>query len=376
MVIASGVFTLFLVAAPATLHAAALTDGPRLAAIYDAILDARFVDAEARLDPCAPAPESACLALKAVSLWWQILLNPESRLLDARFEAAATAAIRSADAWTRRESGRAEAWFYYAGARAPLVQWRVLRGERLAAAREGARIKEALERALALDPSLMDAYFGIGLYHYYADVAPAAARMLRWLLLLPGGDREQGLEEMLKARGGGELLQGEADYQLHFIYLWYENDPHRALELITGLDARYPGNPVFLERIAAIQADYLKDQRAVLRTWETLLSRVRDGISNARPLAETRARLGIAMASLALDDVDRAIEEASHVVERAPLQPLGAAAEAHLLLGDAYRRAGRRDLAVASYNAAIDAAPGDDRTRIRGRAREALRRKF
>jgi len=48
---------------------------------------------------------------------------------------------------------------------------------------------EQLERALTLDPSLQDAYFGIGLYHYYAAVAPTAARVLRWLLLLPGGDR-------------------------------------------------------------------------------------------------------------------------------------------------------------------------------------------
>jgi hypothetical protein len=68
----------------------------------------------------------------------------------------------------------------------------VLRRERLSAARDGKRIKEALERALTLDPRLQEAYFGIGLYHYYADVAPTAAKMLRWLLLLPGGDKAQG----------------------------------------------------------------------------------------------------------------------------------------------------------------------------------------
>ena len=114
-----------------------------------------------------------------------------------------------------REPQRAEAWFYLAGSYAPLVQWRVLRGERLAAARDGKKIKDALERALQLDPTLNDAYFGIGLYHYYADVAPAAAKILRWLLFLPGGDRVQGMREMLRAREHGELLTGEADYQLH-----------------------------------------------------------------------------------------------------------------------------------------------------------------
>ena len=74
------------------------------------------------------------------------------------------------------------------------MQWRVLRVERLAAARDGKRIKEALERRHRARPALDDAYFGVGLYKYYADVAPAAAKFLRWLLLLPGGDRGEGLQ--------------------------------------------------------------------------------------------------------------------------------------------------------------------------------------
>ena len=64
------------------------------------------------------------------------------------------------------------------------------------------------------------------MYRYYADVAPAAARLLRFLLLLPGGNRQEGLAQMLRARDEGRLLQGEADYQLHIIYLWYEPRPH------------------------------------------------------------------------------------------------------------------------------------------------------
>ena len=50
------------------------------------------------------------------------------------------------------------------------------------------------------DPDLDDAYFAIGLYQYYADVAPAAAKVLRFLLLLPGGDKTEGLARMNRAR--------------------------------------------------------------------------------------------------------------------------------------------------------------------------------
>ena len=53
----------------------------------------------------------------------------------------------------RTASPTAEAWFYLGAAYGARVQWRVLRQEHLAAARDGKRIKEALEQALALDPS-------------------------------------------------------------------------------------------------------------------------------------------------------------------------------------------------------------------------------
>src|SRR5713101_8078072 len=160
---------------------AALSEGARLAAIYDTILQARFERASQQLaQACPPAPSDACKSLGVVALWWQIVLDPNNRLLDDRFERAATEATASAAAWTRREPRRAEAWFYLAGSRAPLVQWRVLRGDRRAAARNGSRIKSALERTLELDPTIADAHFGIGLYEYYADVVSAAAKLVRW----------------------------------------------------------------------------------------------------------------------------------------------------------------------------------------------------
>src|SRR5678816_679550 len=131
-------------------------------------------------------------------------------------------------------------------------------------------IKEALERALALNPRLQEAYFGIGLYHYYADVAPTAAKMLRWLLALPGGDRVGGLKEMLRAQRSGELLKDEADYQLQLIYLWYEKQPDRALVLLKGLAQAHPRNPLFATQAADVEDAYLSDYGASLASWRAL----------------------------------------------------------------------------------------------------------
>ena len=321
---------------------ASLTGAPRLAAVYDTILDARFERVDAQLkQACPPAPEGACLVLRVVSLWWQISLNPESRALDRPFEALAASAIAANEAWTGREPQRAEAWFYLAGAYGPRVQWRVLRGERFGAVRDGKRIKDALERALQLDPTLNDAYFGIGLYHYYADVAPAAAKLLRWLLFLPGGNREMGLREMLQAREKGELLRGEADLQLHVVYLWYEHKTDDALGLLTNLDGRYPNNPLFLQLIADIRETYLHDHAASAAAWRLLLQRaVAGSVYSARP-TEVRARLGLASELAAMNRSADAIDELRRVVDMHPIEPIGARERAERELRAAIARSSR-----------------------------------
>ena len=355
--------------------AAGLTESARLAVVYDTILQARFDRARSEISrACPPAPSEACLALRAAAIWWEIQLDPRNRRLDGPMQAAAAEATAAADRWTRREPENAEAWFYLAAAHAPLEQWRVLRGRRLAVARDAVRLKNALERALALDPTLQDAYFGIGLYHYYADVAPAAIKLLRRLLLLPGGNRVEGLREMLRAREGGSLLRGEADYQLHWLYIWYEHQPERALELLRGLDARYPSNPVFLQRIAEVLRDDVRDPVASATAWRTLLERAMEGRTEFAAMTVIRARIGLADELIATSHADRAIDLLARVAETHPQAPYGADARVHLSLGRAYERLGDRDRAIIAWRAAIAAAPSDDPDNIRSRARAAIAR--
>lgn len=352
-----------------------LRGADELARAYDFILDARLDQVEAELKrACGPAPDEACNVLRATALWWRIQLDPENRTLDEEFSASVERAITECDAWTDRVPREAEAWFYLGAAYAARVQWRVLRGEKLAAARDGKRIRDALQEAIELDPSIDDAYFGHGLYKYYAAVAPAALRFLRMLLLLPGGDREEGLREMLRARASGKLLQGEADYQLHIIYLWYERRTDRALQLPRSLHEQYPGNPLFLSQIAEIQDRYEHDIAASLDTWRALLAAAREQRVNAPALAATQARLGVARHLDALHQTDHAIEQLLEAIAQKPSAPYSSLALAHLRLGEARDRMGARPEAVAAYRAAIVSTPPGDPHDIRRQAEEGLRR--
>jgi hypothetical protein len=346
-----------------------------LARAYDFILEARFDQAEAELRrACGPAPPEACEVLSATALWWRILLDPESHDLDDEFSTAVERAIASTEAWTERAPDDAEAWFYNGGAYAARVQWRVLRNEKLAAARDGKAIKLALERAIELDPTLEDAYFGVGMYKYYADVAPAAAKFLRFLLLLPGGDRKEGLDQMLRARTRGRLLQGEADYQLHIIYLWYERQTPRALQLLESLHEKYPANPLFLAQIAEIQDAYQHDVTTSLASWQSLLAAAREQRVNAPVLSEVEARLGIAKQLEVLHQTDDAIEMLQAVISLHSSAPYGSLPLAYLRLGEAYDRMGVRVAAVDAYRAAIATAPSPDPHNVKSQSTERLRK--
>lgn len=368
-----------------------LTGAPRLAAVYDAIFDARFSEVPAlRATACPPAPGTSrsvstssardtgvpaevCDLLDVIALWWQLQLDPHDRSRDASFDARIDAAIAGLTDWTAREPSRAEAWFFLGGGYGVRAQWRALRGGTLSAARDGGRIKAALEEALRLDPDLVDATFGIGLYHYYADVVPAAARLLRWLLALPGGDRVRGLQEMLRAREGGQLLRDEADYQLHLIYLWYEKKPERSLELLRGLRNRHPFNPLFPQLIAEMQHAHFQDHAASLHTWRELLSLATSRRVAEPTMSETRARLGIATELDRLSETDLALDQLRTLTASKPAAPHGAAAQAQLQMAEALDRLGQRSAAIDGYRAAIAITPMGDPLGTIARARAGLR---
>jgi tetratricopeptide (TPR) repeat protein len=346
-----------------------------LARAYAAILDADF-DTAGRLiaEACPPAPDEACLTLEATRLLWRVQLDPEQTRLDGRLTAAVDQAIAAAEAWAAREPTSAEAWFYVGGAYGARVQFRVLRRQHVGAARDGKAIKQALDRALALDPTLADAKFGLGLYEYYADVAPTAAKILRFLLFLPGGDRTRGLARMRDAQREGALLADEAAYQIHLVLLWYENQPREGLALLRTLAARHPRNPYFQRLIAETLDSYLHDTTASRDAWQALLSLAdAEGVREPQ-LADAEARLGLAAALDALGDTDVAVSTLTPLLAREPDEPWGATARTRLALGRLFDRLGDWSKAEALFTAVAEAPPSPDPLGLAAAARRARER--
>jgi tetratricopeptide (TPR) repeat protein len=361
--------------APSIAGAASLRGVEELGRAYRAILDAD-VDAAVRLiaEACPPAPAEACLTLDATRLLWRIQIDPEQTRLDQPFTEASERAIAAAEAWAAREPASAEAWFYVGGAYGARVQFRVLRRQHVGAARDGKRIRQALEQALTIDPQLADAKFGLGLYEYYADVAPTAAKILRFLLLLPGGNKARGLARMREAQRDGALLGDEAAYQLHLVYLWYENQPQEGLAILRALAERHPRNPFFLRLIAETLETYLHDTSASLEAWRRLLALAETGAVHEADLADAEARLGMAAALDALGDTDLSVGLLTPLVARESAEPWAAAARARLALGRAYDRLGEWSKAQALFEQVARTPPAPDPLGLAAAARRALER--
>ena len=358
---------------------AALTGAARLSAIYDEILGARFDRAhELIATACEPAPREACQALERRGA----VVADRAR---SRRAAPSTRASRPRPATpspppargplaSRTGPKRGSIW-------PPPTHHSCSGGssEAIGSPRRATATGSGA-RSNARSPSIRRCTTRSSASASTTTTPTSHRRRRRscgWLLLLPGGDRAQGLREMLEAREQGELLQGEADFQLHWLYLWYEQQPDRALALLRALDralSDQPGLPPAHRRSAGRVLSRSSGQRGGVDR----AARARAaGATSAARLAEVNARLGLGVELDAMFETDRAIDQFQSVV--AACEPAAASRRSGAGAPAARRRAtidsAIAAMAVAAYDDAVRLAPSVDANGIRGRARAALGRR-
>lgn len=140
-----------------------------------------------------------------------------------------------------------------------------LRYEKTATARAGVEGRKHLLRCLELDPDMADANLGLGLYNYYVDTLSAMAKVLRFFMGIPGGDKRVGLRQLETAATKGELTQTEARYNMAKSLRNYDHDYTRALAAALPLTTEFPENPLFLLMAGDIAAKLGHNDEAVIR---------------------------------------------------------------------------------------------------------------
>lgn len=198
--------------------------------------------------------------LEADESYWKIYLT-EGNLVDPDVFEARSEAITPYDADFRRlddlaiakaevrihaHQDEARSYFYEGLAYGLRSELEALRDHALATSRAGKKLRNLSLEALKLDPNLNDAWFGVGLYNYFVDTLPTYVKMLRFLILLPGGDRVEGLHQMQQAMEKGQLVNPEARFHLAKNYSRsYDRQYARSLELFRQMQKLYPHNPLW-----------------------------------------------------------------------------------------------------------------------------------
>ena len=329
------------------------------------VYQGRVDDALVRLRAAADArPDDPMAAyLLALALCWKVEQQPESEELDGELQSRAAMAVARADAVLERKPDDVRALFARGASHGALSRYHLFRLHRTEAARSAVRMRADLTRVRALDPQHEDALFGLGLYDYYADVLSRAAKVIRFLARIPGGDRQRGLASIEEAAGRSTLHRTEARVQLFEIYAFYEARPGRAMDQLDELRRLYPTHPLWALRAVEHLRARLGAYADAVAAGREILARAARGEPNYRgPWVPALARLEMGHALVS----DLRPAEARPIllaVKEGIPGYAAAAARARYLLGRSLEMEGDREGALAHYRIAAGGADKEWRDR-------------
>jgi tetratricopeptide (TPR) repeat protein len=215
-----------------------------------AIADARRLQSEQPDHPLG-------YLLEAEALWWRIFCTSAEYkfgMTDARHRPKMARDQHYLDLAVKASSialahiknhETAEMQFYAGMGDAFVARFDGLRGENRATARAGVHAREHFLRAIQLDPELVDAEFGLGLYNYYVDTLSAVAKFLGFFMGIPGGNKQEGIRQLEHDAAEGVLTSSVARFYLALNLHRYDQQYEKALRAIGPLVEKYPSNPVF-----------------------------------------------------------------------------------------------------------------------------------
>jgi hypothetical protein len=137
-----------------------------------------------------------------------------------------------------------------------------LRDEKRPTAHAGVAARAEFIRALQLDPDMADATAGLGLYNYYIDTLSAIAKMLRFFMGIPGGNKEEGIRQMQAGIDHGAMLAVDSRFYLAKNFRTYDRRYQDALTTAVPLVAGYPHNPIFLLLVGNLNAELGQKDKA------------------------------------------------------------------------------------------------------------------
>lgn len=207
-----------------------------------------------------------------------------------------------------------------------------------------------LEKSLELDPTYYDAYFGLGIYQYYAGTLPSVIKILAKIVAIKGNP-DEGVKQLNLSR---EKAMFTADSS-KLILIEIQNvrgskyyNPQKSLEYIRQLRAKYPKNPLmhYVEIICLYETGNLDEVTRQANQFLELIGK--DPFY--KDIYISRAYTALGTAAMARGDIlgARAVfEQGKLALKDQAVSRWGLWNE--LRLGQVYDLLGERELAVKQY---------------------------
>lgn len=145
------------------------------------------------------------------------------------------------EAFIERYPDSPDSYFYMALTKSIEALYHVINRSFVKGYFSGRSSKNLLERVVKMDPVYSDAYLGLGMFHYYADLLPGLLKFIAGILGFEG-DRVRGRNEVYMAAARGHYFRVEGEFIYHTIGYFLEGEKERAIRALKLLYARYPTN--------------------------------------------------------------------------------------------------------------------------------------
>jgi hypothetical protein len=137
-----------------------------------------------------------------------------------------------------------------------------LRGESRAVAKVAVAGRQEFLDALALDPQMVDATAGLGLYNYYVDSLSSIVKMLRFFMGIPGGSKQEGIRQLEDGANNGVMMRVIARFYLARNLRTFDLEYARAAGYMAPLVQQYPRNPAFLLMMGNLELEQGRNAEA------------------------------------------------------------------------------------------------------------------
>ena len=228
---------------------------------------------------------------------------------EVRFYDAVEKAITQSEAAVQANENDAGARFYLGGSLGYKAIYDGMTGRWWSAFWTGRRGVDELSKTVALDSTLYDAYYGLGLFDYWQ----ARKSQIFWWLPFMGDNRQRGINNLKVAIRNGTFTQAESQAALVYIHI-EEQEFDKAIPLAEELYRRFSYSRFFKRCVAdsylrggrpqeaeplyqSLLDDIRKDPNAT--RWNTVLHRL--NVAKAQYLAGEYVRAELNLAAIVAD---------------------------------------------------------------------------